>query len=338
MNHAGESGAIGSGTKAHGDNRASRPRVLHLIKSLAAIGGAEQLLASLAEASGPDGPFAYHVAHVLAGPDPDLVSELRASGVVVHDLGLASHFDLRWLLRFRRLLIDERIDIVHLHLPYAASLGRLVVHSLPRRPALVHTQHNVWQQNVPLVRALHRLTYRLDDVDIAVSEAVLSALPPSLRPRTEVLIHGLVFDELGDRDEVRQQVRSEFGIGDDELVVTTVANLRPGKGYEVLLEAARLLADAGVPLRIVAVGGGPLEEETRLLRAELGLERHVLLTGFRRDAKRIVYGSDLFILASHHEGFPIAVMEALALGVPVVATAVGDVPRVVHQGACGIIE
>jgi glycosyltransferase involved in cell wall biosynthesis len=121
------------------------------------------------------------------------------------------------------------------------------------------------------------------------------------------------------------------------VLIATVANMRKEKGYEVLLEAARRLVDDGLPVRFVAVGHGPLENEVRRARDELGLGDRFLLTGFRSDAQHVVAGSDLFVLASHHEGFPVAVMEALAAGVPVVSTAVGDVPSAVGEGGGGLV-
>jgi glycosyltransferase involved in cell wall biosynthesis len=314
-----------------------RRTVLHLIKGLA-VGGAERLLLSLTAASDRQ-RFDYHVAYVLTGASEYLTEELGSVGVAVHSLGVSSHYDLRWLPRLRALLVGEEIDLVHLHLPYTAALGRLVVRSIPkrRRPRVVHTEHNVWQRTTPLVRALHRATYRLDDADMAVSQTVWESLPRPLRSRTEVLVHGLPIPELDNVHNTRNEVRSEFGILPGEVLVVTVANMRKQKGYEVLLEAARRLVDDGLPVRFVAVGHGPLEEEVGQARDQLGLGSRFVLTGFRSDAQHVVAGSDIFVLASHYEGFPIAVMEAAALGVPVVSTAVGDVPHFIGDGGGGLV-
>jgi glycosyltransferase involved in cell wall biosynthesis len=312
-------------------------RVLHLIKSLSVIGGAEQLLLSVTAASQHSERIECHVAHVFDRPSPHLVTELESAGVALHALRVRSHYDLRWLVRLRRLLDELDVDVLHVHLPYAASLGRLVARSVPRGPMIVHTQHNIWQHNVPMVRLLHRLTYRLDDADIAVSHAAWSALPRRLRKRTEILVHGVPLRSEGDRAAAQAAVRAEFGVRPQDALVTTVANFRKEKGYEVLLEAARLLVDQGVDVHFLAVGSGPLEDEVRRACDLLGLRDRVTFAGFRPDAQRIVAGSDLFLLASHHEGFPVAVMEALAVGVPVVSTAVGDVPRALKDGTCGLI-
>ncbi len=312
--------------------RRERLRVLHLIKGLT-FGGAEQLILLFAQARDAD-RFDMEVAYVLRHAD-QLAGPVAETGVAVHCLGATSHYDLGWLVRLRRLLQEGRYDVVHLHLPYSAGMGRLVVRSLPasQRPKIVHTQHNIWPFTASPVRLLDRLTFRLDDADLAVSQSAWAAMPAPLRARTEILVHGLDLARLRSYGpEVREEIRAEFGIGPGEVLVATVANLRPEKGYDVLLPAARLLLDEGLPVRFVAVGSGPLQASVTAQRNALGLEDHFTLAGFRRDGARVIAGSDVFVLSSHHEAFPVAVMEALAVGVPVVATAVGDVAAAVTEG------
>jgi glycosyltransferase involved in cell wall biosynthesis len=97
------------------------------------------------------------------------------------------------------------------------------------------------------------------------------------------------------------------------------------------------VVDRRLPVRFVIVGQGPMEAEIRARRAELRLEDHVDVLGFRPDAHRLLAGCDLFALASHYEGLPVAIMEALAAGLPVVATAVGGVPEIVRDGVEGLL-
>jgi len=153
-----------------------------------------------------------------------------------------------------------------------------------------------------------------------------------LRDRVEVVEHGVVLDQVRAERAARDDARAELGIGADEVAIGTVANLRANKDWPNLLAAARLLADRGVPARFVAVGQGPLEAEVRARHAELGLGDRVLLTGHREDAVRLMAGCDAFVLASYYEGLPVALMEALALGLPIVATSVGGVPEMVTDG------
>ncbi len=131
--------------------------------------------------------------------------------------------------------------------------------------------------------------------------------------------------------------RAELGFSADEIVVGTVANFRAQKDYPNLLETARLLIDRGWKGRIVAVGQGPLEAEMRALHERLDLGDRVLLLGQRSDAVRVMAACDIFTMASDNEGLPVALMEALALGLPVAATAVGGIPDAVTDGVEGFL-
>lgn len=314
---------------------AERIKVLQLIKELN-VGGAERLVALLARVGDRD-RFEYSVAHALSDRD-DLVESLQADRIPVHDLGGKSQIDLRWTSRLRSLLAEERYDVVHLHLPYTAGLGRLVAWSLgpTRRPGLVQTQHDVWDRTRWPTRSLSRVTWWMDDVDLVVSQVVKDSLPRRLAATSSVMLHGIDLAEMQSRKQP-DETRREFGVTANELLVVTVANLRRQKAYEILLAAAAVLLFEGLPVRFVAVGHGPLEAEVREEHQRLGLGDRFVLTGMRSDVADILAAADVFVLASHHEGFPLAVMEALAVGVPVIATAVGEIPRVVRPGIDGLL-
>lgn len=318
--------------------RPARPlRVLWCIKCLG-FGGAERLLASAARRRDRE-QFHYEAAYILPAYNA-LAPELEEAGVPVHLLGSTNrHADLRWLWRLRQLLLAGRYDIVHLHLPYMAALGRVVVRTLPPsvRPKLITSEHNLWKTNHLAVRLFNSLTMPLDDANIAVSRFVKDALPARHRRRFEVVVHGVLLDHLESLLADRAKVRADLGVEDHEVLIGTVANFRAGKGYDRLLHAAKELLDRGLPVRFAAVGQGPLEQEIRKQHQELGLGRSFQLLGFRADALRVLAAFDIFVLASLAEGFPISVMEALGVGVPVVATAVGGVPDAVTNGREGLV-
>src|SRR5262249_40946711 len=113
--------------------------------------------------------------------------------------------------------------------------------------------------------------------------------------------------------------------------------LRAGKNYPGLIEAARLVVERGLRVRFVTAGQGQLADEVAALHRASGLGDRFALLGYRDDTTRIIAAADVFVLASHHEGLPVTVMEALTIGVPVVATAVGGVPEVVTDEINGIL-
>jgi L-malate glycosyltransferase len=311
-------------------------RVLWLIKGLDP-GGAELLLSMLAEVRDRD-DFEYEAAYLLPWKT-GLVGSLEDAGVPVHCLRGGREWDLRWAVRLRRLVRERRYDVVHIHSPYVAGIARMALRAMPAsvRPRIVYTEHLPWWGYIGPTRALNRLTYRLDDANLAVSRTVTDSIPPRLRAEVRVVIQGIFPERVRDQLRHRDEVRAELGIGPDEVVVGTVAHFRPQKGYPILLGAARRVVDSGLPVRFVAVGRGPQEADIRAIHSRLGLGDRFLLTGFREDATRVMAAFDVFVLASHYEGLPLALMEALVLGVPVVATRVGGIPEGVTDGQEGLL-
>jgi glycosyltransferase involved in cell wall biosynthesis len=281
--------------------------------------------------------FCCQVAYLLRAKD-HLVGELAAAGVDSVCLDGANPLDLAWARRLRRLVEADAIDIVHLHAPHPAAIARPVLRSIGRtRPAIVYTEHNGWDTYTPVTRWANALTYPLDDARLVVSQAAVASIPHFLRGRTEVLVHGVELDAVRAHRNARGQIRAELGVDERTALVVTVANLRADKDYPTLLRAARRALDAGGLMRFVAVGQGPLENQIRAEIGRLGLSDAFLLLGYRSDALDVIAAADLFTLSSWAEGYPVSVMEALALGLPVVATAVGGVAEAVRSGVEGIL-
>ena len=299
-------------------------RVLWLTKGLGP-GGTERLLVEMARARDRD-RLEPTVAYVVPWKD-HLAGELEAAGVATVCLSTRRR-DLRWPLRLRRLVADGGFDVVHSHSPVLAVAGRLAATTVPgdRRPTLVTTEHNTWGSLRWATRWANRLTSRADVATFAVTEEVRASLRGAPAGRAEVLVHGVDVERIADvAGGDRMAVRTALGLRTDDALVGTVANLRAQKDYPTLLDAARLLVDRGVAFRLVAVGQGPLEREITSRRDELGLGDHVVLAGFRPDAVEVMAACDVFVLASAWEGLPVAVMEAAALGLPIVATRVGGI-------------
>lgn len=311
-------------------------RVLWLIKGLS-LGGAERLLSLMGEFRDRDA-FRYEAAYVLPWKD-GLVGQLGADGIPVHCLHGGREWDLRWVVRLRRLVRERGYDVVHVHSPYVAGFARLALKALARgaRPRIVYTEHLPWWGYRTLTRVLNRLTYRLNDATVAVSRTVRASVHPRLRGHVQVVIHGVSPERIREHRSGRAEVRRELGMSPDELLVGTVAHLTKQKGYPVLLEAARQVLDQGVPVRFIAVGRGPEEAEIRGLHERLALGERFRLMGFRPDAVRLMSAFDVFVLASWYEGLPVTVMEALTLGVPVVATGVGGTPEMITPGVEGLL-
>ncbi len=309
-------------------------RVLLLIKGLGR-GGAERLLVSSARL-GDGSRFAYEVAYLLPHKDA-LVKELDDAGIAVHCLGGAS--GVSWLPRLRRLVADRRIDIVHVHSPYPAAGARI---ALSRDIPIVYTEHNLWERYRRATYWGNLLTYPRNAHVFAVADDVRRSIryPHALAgrrmPTVETLYHGPDADSIA-RAAGSDGLRAEFGIPDGVPIVGTIANFKSHKGYPFLLEAAAKVREALPDVRFICVGVGAEEEESRRDAHDRGLDRTVIFTGFRSDAIRLASAFDVFALASLHEGLPIALVEAMALGKPSVATRVGGIPEVIEDGRHGFL-
>ena len=306
-----------------------RRSVQHLIKGLGP-GGAERLVLNQVRAE--QGRVRHQVAYVVAEKS-HLVPELEAAEAVVDRLREPRG---GWVWDLRRLLHDHPTDIVHCHSPAIAAVARLVVRTLPRhrRPAVVGTEHNRWPRHHRVTRTANRLTIRLEAATIAVSDDVAATISGARPGQVRTIVHGI--DLAAVRSEAdRSSARAELGATPDDVVVACVANLRPEKALDELVEAARSALTDAPSLRFVLIGQGPLAGDVDRWIADAGIGDRFTALGYRTDVARLLSGADLFTLSSHHEGLPVAIMEALALGLPVVATRAGGVP--VAVGDAGIL-
>jgi glycosyltransferase involved in cell wall biosynthesis len=303
-------------------------RVLWLIKGLG-LGGAEVLLAR-AVPHIDRSRFSVEMAYVLPHKNA-LVGEFEREGIPVHCLGPG----LRWVSRLARLLREERFDVVHVHSPIPAVAARLLLRLRGKRARLVYTEHNIWGRYHRATRWANAATYRLNDHTFAVSDAVLKSVRVRGSRAPEVVHEGIDFDRVIDRGPC--PLSDEFGIPDGVPVVGTIANLKPHKGLDRLAAVARQVAAEFPDVVFVVVGTGPEEATLREAAADAGVADRFVLTGFRADALDLAQRFDVFALPSMAEGFPISVLEAMALGRPCVVTNVGGVPDAIEHGTHGFL-
>lgn len=311
--------------------------MLWLIKGLGP-GGAERLLVSTARVA-DHSRFQYEAAFIV--PVKNAFREpLEHEGVLTHSLGEEPSGSALWPLRLRRLLARQRYDIVHVHSPLPAAATRVLASTLPRagRPAVVSTEHNEWGAFDPATRLVNALTGYRDAHTWAVSSRVRDSMRFPVPHDVEVLVHGIELDQGPSLSpEERRLVRRELGVPPDAVLACTVANLREQKDYPSVLAAARTALSAVPSLYWIAVGQGPLEAAMSQMKDRLGLGDRFQFLGYRNDVAQILRASDLFVLGSVHEGYPVALMEAVSAGLPCVVTDVGGNPDAVLNGVNGIV-
>jgi glycosyltransferase involved in cell wall biosynthesis len=306
-----------------------RPRILVAIKGLG-IGGAEKLIAEGARYWDREA-FDYRVAYALPWKDA-LVPSLESQGIPVTCIGSKRGFLPDAWLRLGRMASEQGIDLIHAHLP---SLG--IVARVGTRVPVVYTEHNIAQSYRWPLRVANRLTYRGNAATIAVSDAVAASVAGFGGREARVVVNGVAASVSA---EDAWAARVELGVPADQPLVAHVGNIRPHKGHANLIAAAALLRHRDPDTLVVSIGGekhaGDLERLERLAR-DRGVADRIRFLGSRSDALRFVAAADVVVNPSDFEGLPVAVLEAMALGRPVVATAVGGVPDLVAPGASGIL-
>ena len=299
----------------------SASRVLLVTKGLD-IGGIERIVVDLAVGLTAAGSV-VEVAVVNEGR-AGLLGLLQAAGVPVHGLSGTDRIGWPAARRLSRLTAAGRFDVVHTHGPLPAIVARLA----PNHRPIVTSSHTLWTALRPPVRVAWRATAARDAASVAVSAVVAASLPLSIAARTRVIPHGVDPEAI----RVAREAAGDRPLVPDVVTAVAVASHRDVKNYPNLLRAVGVARDSGVAVRLVAVGEGPDLERHRTLAAELGLSEAVRFLAPTPDALGVIAAADLLVVASDFEGQPLVVSEALALGRPVVATAVGRVPELVHPG------
>lgn len=312
-------------------------RVLWLIKGLG-LGGAERLLA-LTAARIDRARFDVEVAYLLPWKDA-LVPELEGSGVRTTCLGAKRTTDPAWVRRLRRLLRSGDHDLIHTHSPVVAVAARMLAGG---RVPVVHTEHNVWERYRWATYAANAATYGRNAAVIAVSDGVARSIRTArwtravAAPPVETLHHGVDVDGVPRGEDARAAARVRLGIPPHAPVIGTVGNFNPKKDHAGLLAAVDILRRGQPDVVALLVGSGMLEDRLRAEAADRGLADHVRFLGSRDDVLELLPALDVFVLSSRYEGLPIALLEAMAAGVPAVATRVGGVPEAVEHGRQGLL-
>jgi len=275
------------------------------------------------------------------GVQPTLIASMR------RDPGPG---DARALAQLVRILRRDRPALVHTHAAKGGTLGRVALMlAFPRRrPAVVHTFHGhsltgyFSSRTARVYTRIERFLARRTNVLVAVSEEVrddLVGLGVAPREQFEVVRLGLdlsAFADDTDRAARRSAVRAQWGVGDDEDVVTLVARLVPIKRVDRFLETAALLRDRP-NTRFVIVGDGELRAQLEGSEPARALADRLVWAGFRRDMPEVCFASDVVVLTSDNEGTPVSLIEAQAARTPVVSTNVGGVRSVVLDGETGYL-
>ena len=266
-----------------------------------------------------------------------LVDELKRS--------INPYWDLKALLRLRHIIGSEKPDIVHTHSSKAGFLGRLAAR-WAGATTIIHSPHGhvfygyFGKLRTELYILLERLTTRITDRVITLTERgkwdhVSLKVGPS--EKFETIFCGIDISKFKGAERDREWIETEFGIPRDSLLAGWVGRLVPIKGCEHFIRACNLAVKQRPDVRFLIVGDGTLRGELEDLMGSLRMEKRMVFAGDRQDVPDIMASLDLFVLSSLNEGLGRVLIEAMACGLPVVATDVGGVGDIVADGETGLL-
>jgi glycosyltransferase involved in cell wall biosynthesis len=315
------------------------PVVLAELAGSAGYGGGERYLELLFDRLDH---ARYRALLICPEPGP-FVRRMKERGVETHLVHLAPLFNPIALWRLTRLLVRERVTILQTHGARANFYGR-IAGRLAGVPVIISTVHNSLKDYEvrPLRRGLYtfllRLTLPLVHQIICVSDANRRDLIeecPTATGKTHTVYNGVDPSAFPSQLD-RQKVRQELGVTQGPVLVM-IARLTEQKGHRYLLQAFPDLLKTWPQLCCLFVGEGELHDALHRMAINLGVERACRFVGVREDIADILAAADVVVLPSLSEGFPFVLLEALAMGCPVVASRVNGVPELIEDHKTGLL-
>jgi glycosyltransferase involved in cell wall biosynthesis len=239
------------------------------------------------------------------------------------------------------ILRREEVDLVHAH-QYTPFFYSLIARLFHRKSSILFTEHgrHFPDHRRPKRVVINRLLLERRDRVVGVGQAVRRALINNEgipAQRIGVIYNGIEMSRNGHYGQHRDAVRRELGLNREDFVVVHVARLDYLKDHHTALRTLRRAIAQRPNVKLLLVGEGPEQPAIEQQIDKDKLAANVRLLGLRHDVKELLRASDLFLLTSISEGIPLTILEAMAAGLPVVATAVGGVPEIVINGETGLL-
>lgn len=309
-------------------NAPATMRVAHIMMTLH-VGGLERMVATLATGGRTHGLDSEVWAYAEDGAFRNVMQD---DGVVVRHFATEPGIRPGLALRLAVALRKHRIDVVHTH-----HVGPFLYGGLAARIAgipHIHTEHSHELYDRPRRRLLGRAMPVFSRV-VCVSRELSAYRADTFGDAPTVIPNGVPVPAAATPD-ARREGRARMGVADDMFVVGCVARLMPEKDHATLIRAFALVREQVPNARLVLIGWGDLADDLHALAATLGVSDCVLQLGGRDDVEQLLPGLDVITLSSTREGLPLALLEGMAAGLPVVATDVGEVGALV-AGGCGSV-
>ncbi|GAM11822.1 putative glycosyltransferase YpjH [Geobacter sp. OR-1] len=303
-------------------------------------GGPDKTALLVAEKANPD-KFNVILMYMRGASDKEfqIATWARERGLIVYEVLEHGKFDFDNLKEINRIIREHKIAIYHAR-DYKTCFFGFLLGLIHPRMKLVFTAHGwiIEGMKSKLYTWLNMVSLKRYQRIIAVSKATKQIMVNSGIDESKIeVVYNAIDVDLWRRDRVDSTLRSELNIPPNAKIVGVVGRLSAEKAISTTLEVAKNVIHERPDTFFVLVGDGPCRQEVEENIRNLGLMENVFLLGFRKDAQNVYAGLDLFLSTSLTEGIPNTVLEAMAMEVPVVHTAVGGVPEMIEDGVDGIL-
>jgi glycosyltransferase involved in cell wall biosynthesis len=310
-------------------------RVLHVIDSLH-LGGAQEVVLNLATCG--SSRFLHEVATMHG--HGIYWDRLREAGIKVHSLSIHKHLPF-YLATLPALLLAHRPDILHCHLIPSNIIAK-PLGALFRVPLILNHDHTNDPHRIDnkLLLAVDKTTNSFAHHIIAVAAACRNFLiqHESIPPHKITLIPNAIdLRRFSPRKSDRRKSRNKFGLPLDAKVIAGVGRLNSQKNFSLFLDIAAALVLRFPELRFLLAGDGPEESMLREKARSLGLEDRVVFAGYVADTRHVYTAADMLLMPSRFEGLPMTLLEAMAMGLPVVASKLDGIAEVIEDGREGFL-
>lgn len=264
-----------------------------------------------------------------------IYSAAREAGIEVFARSHRSTIDPCAIAGYLKIIKEQGVDIVHTHSSRDGWNGGIAARLSRRKPVVIRTRHLAGKIANPFV--YKALADRVVTVGAYMGQVFVDEY--GLKPeRVQTIRTGIDLDFF-DPTATAGDLRASWGVSDDDLVIVQVAVLRGKKGHRVLFRALKTLLEKGYKnVKVVVVGDGPVRATLEEQIAELGLQEQVIMAGHQTDIPNHLASADIFCLPSFEEALGTSILEAMAMGLPAVASRVGGIPELIDESRGGLFE
>lgn len=302
------------------------------IEALQSLGYQVELAANFENGDGPE----VH--------NQQYVGECQEKGIITHSIPFERHSlmgSLKCMPQVKQLLKEGQYDIVHAHTETGGLILRLTK-GVKGNSRFFYTPHGMsfWKgsslKSQVIYRPLERWICSGMDMNLGMNQEELDVLQ-KWNSKTAAYIHGigLNLERFQKEGRSRNEIRAEFGVNEDDKLIVSVGELDDNKNHATVIKALSFLESKNY--KYVVCGVGPNKDKLNQMAADAGLGDRVILAGYRSDIPDILHAADLFVFPSFHEGMPVAALEAMACGLPLICSKIRGNVDIVKEGVNGFL-